>query len=207
VAKKYLKNNKGLVVAKTTDNLQLEKPLSNENYDIEVHNRNMDKIDSSIQEVKGKIDGLELVASNVKMQDGTSVEDTIQGLKTSVSTSASNLSSLQTRVDKLYGDNEKLSSEHLIKSYPGKYFSSATTEKDLNNIKYNLITYTTSADKLVNLPSNESGAAGMLEVTQTFLNNGVTQHIIQRFTNANTNTFYMRTYHQDSSTWTAWREL
>ena len=26
-----------------TNNLQLEKPLLNENYDIEVHNRNMDK--------------------------------------------------------------------------------------------------------------------------------------------------------------------
>ena len=36
-----------------TNNLQLEKPLLNENYDIEVHNRNMDKIDTAIQEVKG----------------------------------------------------------------------------------------------------------------------------------------------------------
>ena len=88
MAKKYLKNSKGVVSAITTDNLQLEKPMLNENYDIEVHNRNMDKIDSSIQEVKGKIDGLELVANKVTMLDGTSVEDT-------VSTNKANILSLQ----------------------------------------------------------------------------------------------------------------
>ena len=58
MAKKYLKNEKGIVRAITTDNLQLEKPLLNENYDINVHNRNMDKIDSVIQEVRGSIDEL-----------------------------------------------------------------------------------------------------------------------------------------------------
>ena len=64
MAKKYIKNEKGIVRAVTSDNLQLEKPLLNENYDIEVHNRNMDKIDSAIQEVKGKIDDLELNLDN-----------------------------------------------------------------------------------------------------------------------------------------------
>ena len=58
MAKKYLKNEKGIVRAVTSDNLQLEKPLLNENYDINVHNRNMDKIDNSIQEVKGSINEL-----------------------------------------------------------------------------------------------------------------------------------------------------
>ena len=82
MAKKYLKNEKGIVRAVTSENLQLEKPLLNENYDIEVHNRNMDKIDSAIQEVKGKIDGLELVASNVKMADGSNVEEAITNLQT-----------------------------------------------------------------------------------------------------------------------------
>ena len=82
MAKKYLKNEKGIVRAVTSENLQLEKPLLNENYDIEVHNRNMDKIDSAIQEIKGKIDGLELVASNVKMADGSNVEGAITNLQT-----------------------------------------------------------------------------------------------------------------------------
>ena len=58
MAKKYLKNEKGIVRAITTNTLQLEKPLLNENYDIEVHNRNMDKIDSAIQEVRGSINEL-----------------------------------------------------------------------------------------------------------------------------------------------------
>ena len=80
MAKRYVKE-KGLVRAVTTNNLELEKPLASDNYDIEVHNRNMDKIDSSIQEVKGKIDGLELVASKVTMTDGTTVENNIIALQ------------------------------------------------------------------------------------------------------------------------------
>ena len=51
----------------------------------------MDKIDNAIQEVKGKIDGLELVASNVKMADGTTVQ-------TTVTTNKSNISTLQSEV-------------------------------------------------------------------------------------------------------------
>ena len=70
MAKKYLKNSEGIVRAVTSDNLGLEKPLANENYDIEVHNRNMDKIDSSVQGVAG-----------------------------GVSTNKSNISSLQTKVN------------------------------------------------------------------------------------------------------------
>ena len=103
MAKKYLKNSEGIVRAVTSDNLGLEKPLLNENYNIEVHNRNMDKIDNAIQEVKGKIDGLELVASNVKMVDGTTVEDTVTTNKTSIS-------NLQTRVDN--GQNVKLTEDN-----------------------------------------------------------------------------------------------
>ena len=45
-----------------TDNLRLEKPLQSENYNIDIFNANADKIDTAIQEVKGKVDGLELKA-------------------------------------------------------------------------------------------------------------------------------------------------
>ena len=69
MTKKYIKNKNGVVRAVTSENLQLEKPLLNENYDIEVHNRNMDKIDNAIQEVKGKVDGLELKAEKVTITD------------------------------------------------------------------------------------------------------------------------------------------
>ena len=90
MASKYLKNSEGIVRAITTDNLQLEKPLLNENYDIEVHNRNMNKIDSAIQEVKGKVDGLELTAERVSIADSTNkfeatnVEDALLENKTSI---------------------------------------------------------------------------------------------------------------------------
>ena len=98
MAKKYLKNEKGTVRAVTSDNLQLEKPLLNENYDIEVHNRNMDKIDSAIQEVKGKIDGLELVASNVKMADGSNVEEAITNLQSELN---GNVSTLENNINEI----------------------------------------------------------------------------------------------------------
>ena len=112
MAKKYLKNEKGIVRAITTDNLQLEKPLLNENYDIEVHNRNMDKIDSAIQEVKGRVDGLELTAQRVSIADATNkfeatnVEDALLENKTSILENKSSLDSLKTKVDN--GQNHKL---------------------------------------------------------------------------------------------------
>ena len=102
MASKYLKNEKGIVRAITTDNLQLEKPLLNENYDIEVHNRNMDKIDTAIQEVKGKVDGLELTAKRVSIADSTNkfeatnVEDALLENKTSILSLQSELGSNKT---------------------------------------------------------------------------------------------------------------
>lgn len=90
MASKYLKNSEGIVRAIASENLQLEKPLLNENYDIEVHNRNMDKIDNAIQEVKGRVDGLELKAEKVSIADAeglfeaTNVEDALLENKTSI---------------------------------------------------------------------------------------------------------------------------
>lgn len=52
-----------------TNNLNLEKPLQSENYNIDIFNSNADKIDTAIQEVKGKVDGLELTAEKVTIVD------------------------------------------------------------------------------------------------------------------------------------------
>ena len=49
--KKYIKNSNGVTMSVTTDTLGLEKPLLNENYDIDVHNRNMDKIDEDLKPI------------------------------------------------------------------------------------------------------------------------------------------------------------
>ena len=95
MAKRYVKE-KGLVRAVTTNNLELEKPLASDNYDIEVHNRNMDKLDNAIQDVKGKIDGLELVASNVKMNNGSNVEEAITNLQTELN---GNISTLENNIN------------------------------------------------------------------------------------------------------------
>ena len=99
MAKKYLKNEKGIVRAITTNSLQLEKPLLNENYDINVHNRNMDKIDSAIQEVKGKVNGLELKAEKVTLADNsnlfnaTNVEDALLENKNSIISNSNKIAS------------------------------------------------------------------------------------------------------------------
>ena len=105
MAKKYLKNEKGIVRAVTSENLQLEKPLLNENYDINVHNRNMDKIDSAIQEVKGKVDGLELKAEKVTILDNsnlfnaTNVEEALLENKNSILANIELINTLNTEVN------------------------------------------------------------------------------------------------------------
>lgn len=104
MAKRYIKE-KGLVRAVTTNNLELEKPLTSDNYDIEVHNRNMDKIDNAIQEVKGRIDGLELIASNVKMANGDTVENAITTNMASIASLqaelGTNKSTLQSNINEI----------------------------------------------------------------------------------------------------------
>ena len=73
-----------------TNNLNLEKPLQSENYNIDIFNSNADKIDTAIQEIKGKVDGLELTAQRVSIADSTNkfeatnVEDALLENKTSI---------------------------------------------------------------------------------------------------------------------------
>lgn len=115
MAKKYIKNEKGTVKSITTDNLQLEKPLLNENYDIEVHNRNMDKIDNAIKEVKGQVSGLELKAEKVSIADeeglfeATNVEDALLENKTSISNNTDLANQALNRANEAFqrGDNVK----------------------------------------------------------------------------------------------------
>ena len=52
-----------------TSNLNLEKPLQSENYNVDIFNANADKIDQAIQDVKSKVDGLELKAEKVTIAD------------------------------------------------------------------------------------------------------------------------------------------
>ena len=85
-----MSNEKSLKRAITTTNLQLEKPLITDYYDVNVFNRNMDKVDVAIQEVKGKVDGLELTAERVSIADptnkfeATNVEEALLENKTSI---------------------------------------------------------------------------------------------------------------------------
>ena len=87
-----------------TNNLNLEKPLQSENYNIDIFNSNADKIDSAIQEIKGKVDGLDLKAEKVTLADrsnlfdATNVEDALLENKTSIQNVNSNISKLQSNV-------------------------------------------------------------------------------------------------------------
>lgn len=102
MAEKFIMDEEGIVVYSTTSNFQLEKPLVSDNYDINVHNRNMDKIDTAINEVKGQVDGLELTSSKVLRPNGKNVEESLSSNETSIS-------SLKTKVDN--GQNHKLTND------------------------------------------------------------------------------------------------
>ena len=100
-----------------TDNLRLEKPLQSENYNIDIFNANADKIDSAIQEVKGKVDGLDLKAEKVTLADksnlfeATNVEDALLENKTSIQNANSNISKLQSSVSANKANISNLQSE------------------------------------------------------------------------------------------------
>lgn len=111
------------------------------------------------------------------------------------------------KVENLYGGNDKLQSKNFLKTYTGKYFGVAENEKDLNNIKYNIIAYTTSSDGLLNLPSGQNGGGGVIEVIQTYMGSGQNtglQHTIQRFFNTTSGLSWFRTFNVDKNVWSAW---
>ena len=99
VKRKYVRKSDGSVRGINTPNLNLEKPLGNENYDINIFNSNMDKIDTAIKNanteidnVKGEVQGLELTSTKVTRPNGKTVENSlsehdreIESLKLSVS--------------------------------------------------------------------------------------------------------------------------
>lgn len=64
--KKYLKDENGITRALATNELELEKPLGNENYDVNVFNNNMDKIDVAIKNVKNDLSNIDLTAERVE---------------------------------------------------------------------------------------------------------------------------------------------
>ena len=88
-----------------TNNLNLEKPLQSENYNIDIFNSNADKIDTAIQEVKGKVDGLELTAQRVSIADptnkfeATNVEDALLENKRSILSNTNLINTLNTEIN------------------------------------------------------------------------------------------------------------
>lgn len=85
-----MSNEKSLKRAITTTNLQLEKPLITDYYDVNVFNRNMDKVDEAYSEIMSSVSGLELTAERVSIADSTNkfeatnVEDALLENKTSI---------------------------------------------------------------------------------------------------------------------------
>ena len=88
-----------------TNNLNLEKPLQSENYNIDIFNSNADKIDSAIQEVKGKVDGLDLKAEKVTLADrsnlfnATNVEDALLENKRSILSNTNLINTLNAEIN------------------------------------------------------------------------------------------------------------
>ena len=88
-----------------TNNLNLEKPLQSENYNIDIFNSNADKIDSAIQEVKGKVDGLDLKAEKVTLADrsnlfdATNVEDALLENKRTILSNTNLINTLNAEIN------------------------------------------------------------------------------------------------------------
>ena len=88
-----------------TNNLKLEKPLQSENYNIDIFNSNADKIDTAIQEIKGKVDGLDLKAEKVTLADrsnlfnATNVEDALLENKRSILSNTNLINTLNTEIN------------------------------------------------------------------------------------------------------------
>ena len=66
-----------------TTNYGLKKPSGADVVNIDDFNYNADILDREIKSIRTKLDGLNLTASNVKMNDGSTVEETVSANKTS----------------------------------------------------------------------------------------------------------------------------
>lgn len=97
---------------------------------------------------------------------------------------------------------EYLSGEYFHKSNNGQTFLNQTGV-DLDTIKENMFTQTTSAMALVNLPFEESGGAGIFECKVVYSANSK-RHVIQKFINTSYNIEYTRTCNFDNGNWAAW---
>ena len=88
-----------------TNNLNLEKPLQSENYNIDIFNSNADKIDTAIQEIKGKVNGLDLKAEKVTLADksnlfnATNVEDALLENKRTILSNTNLINTLNTEIN------------------------------------------------------------------------------------------------------------
>ena len=69
---------------KLTENYGLKKPDPTDVVNVYDFNYNADIIDSKLKEAEESLSGLELVASNVKMADGSTVENTVSGNKSEI---------------------------------------------------------------------------------------------------------------------------
>lgn len=115
-SKKYIKDERGITRAITTPNLGLEKPLTNENYDVNVFNGNMDKVDKGIKDVKdianskaaanhthnaSDINGISTNAKGTSFDNSTNgmaatnVQDAIEENKTSILSQGREINSIK----------------------------------------------------------------------------------------------------------------
>ena len=80
-----------MFLVKLTTNFGLKKPEGSDIVNIDDFNYNADILDSKIKEVSSSIESLELIASNVKMANGSTVEDSITNLQAELNGNVSTL--------------------------------------------------------------------------------------------------------------------
>lgn len=96
--------------------------------------------------------------------------------------------------------------QNFLKAYPKKFYYQNEGKQNLNDIKENFMSYTTTADALINLPPGYGGGAGFLMCYQVY-NNQDTCHTVQEFIHTTANLRFYRSYNRDVDVWTDWQQV
>lgn len=144
------------------------------------------------------------VLTEASFEVTTSFANDINSIREEVNTLSDQNAKLSNKVDEVLKD---LKAQNIMKTENVLHFEDLSISRNLDDITYNLTTQVAKANSLKNLPFNENGGGGLLEVVQVFKKNlviGTLSHTIQRYTNTSTGMTYIRQYNFDSKLWTPW---
>lgn len=194
MAENFLKDSEGYVRAITTTNLSLEKPLTSDNYDIGVQNRNMDKIDAAIHEVSGKVD--DLTSEKVLRPSGENVESSLSKTENDILNLGKEIEKTNTNVNQISSDSSAWQ-KYKVTDDIGR--CKLCNKQDANSI---ILAGLYNGNEMVNMPNN-SAEWWYLEVIP-HSGSGYCYQIATQLVSE-----YPKKYHRNqiNGAWNPWRRL